>query len=178
VNKDPKSFAAALSLLADATITYLKSQHQSGAHMVQLFDTWIAEMPESFYTEYYHPLLTRIFDALKAAGIPSIYFTKGSSHLLSRFASLSATGLSVDNTITLKEAEKLTEGHFFLQGNLDPEILKTKDEATVRLETRKLVQLARELKKPAIMNLGHGILPGTPLENAKAFVQEARSLWI
>lgn len=178
MHDDPKSLKKALTLLADATVIYLKSQVEAGAHMVQLFDTWIGEMPKWFYTEYYSSILNRVFDGLNGANIPSIYFTKNSQHVLSEFPQLSVHGLSVDSLLSLPEVEKMTDRKFFLQGNLDPVLLLSGSEGLVRKKTRFLVQQARELKKPAILNLGHGILPGTPFENAKAFVDEARQMWI
>jgi uroporphyrinogen decarboxylase len=115
---------------------------------------------------------------LKNQKVKTIFFAKGSAHLLSDFKRLECDVLSVDNLTDLKTVDKLTEGRFSLQGNLDPILLLKGDPGIVRRETRILVQEARELGRPAIVNLGHGILPNTPLENAKAFVEEARSLWL
>lgn len=177
LHRDPQNLAAALSPFADATLEYLKYQHRSGAHLVQLFDTWLAEMPRPFFVAHYLPLLNRIFTGLKEAGIPAIYFAKRAHHLLGDFQELDVPALSVDELLPLREVEKRTGGKFSLQGNLDP-LLLLGDEATVRKETRKLVQEARGLAKPAILNLGHGVLPGASVENVKAFVQEARALWV
>jgi uroporphyrinogen decarboxylase len=98
--------------------------------------------------------------------------------LLPDFKQLDCDVLSVDSLVELPEVDKLTGYRFSLQGNLDPILLLKGDSGIVRQKTRMLVQQARELAKPAIMNLGHGILPKTPVENAKAFVEEARALWL
>lgn len=178
MHRDPSNLSEALGLLADATLKYLESQSRAGTHMVQLFDTWIGEMPRWFFQQHYLPVLQRIFLGLKAKNIPAIYFTKNSTHLLDLFTELSADGLSVDNLLSLKEVEVKTSAQFFLQGNLDPVLLLKATPLEIRSKTRLLVQEAQTLKVPAIMNLAHGILPETPLENAKAFIEEARHLWV
>lgn len=176
--RDPIGLAAALGELGEATLRYLIYQHQSGAQAVQLFDTWISEMPLAFFREHYQPILNKIFRGLEAEKIPTIYFAKRAQHLLEEMPSLAIDVLSVDELLTLSEVERLTGKALSLQGNLDPTLLLTGTEAAVRRATRELVQEARQLARPAILNLGHGILPKTPVENAKAFVEEARALWL
>jgi uroporphyrinogen decarboxylase len=176
--QDPQSLFRALDRLAVATIDYLRMQAKSGVDAIQLFDTWLCEMPKSTFNEHYVPLLNKIFTELRKENIKLIYFAKGSSHLLPDFKQLDCDVLSVDSLVGLPEVDKLTGYRFSLQGNLDPILLLKGDSGIVRQKTRMLVQQARELAKPAIMNLGHGILPKTPVENAKAFVEEARALWL
>jgi len=177
MHRDPADLIVALAALGEATLSYLKDQHAHGAEAVQLFDTWLSEMPRQFFVEYYLPLLNRIFDALRAEGIPTIYFTKHAHHLLDDLAQLRMDVLSTDELLKLGEVEARTQKKFSLQGNLDP-VMLFGDIGVVRMETRKLVAEARKLSRPAILNLGHGILPGTPVENVKAFVDEARALWL
>lgn len=176
--RNPRELFDSLDLLANATVKYLKLQIQSGVDAIQLFDTWLCEMPRASFNEYYVPMLNRIFKELKQEKVKTIFFAKGSSHLLADFKRLECDVLSVDNLVDLKTVDKITEGKFSLQGNLDPVLLLKADPGIVRRETRLLVREARELSRPAILNLGHGILPNTPVENAKAFVEEARSLWL
>jgi uroporphyrinogen decarboxylase len=176
-DKSPGSLAAALEKLTVATLSYLELQIDSGAHAIQLFDTWISEMPISFFTGYYIPLLNRIFEGLRPKKVPRIYFTKDSLKFLPHFHSIKADLLSVDNQLSLLEYEEKTQRMFSLQGNLDPALLLG-DEGIVRRETRKLVETAKKLSRPAVLNLGHGITPQAKLENARAFVDEARTLWI
>ena len=178
MHSDPASLASCLQTLGDATVRYLEYQHRSGAHMVQLFDTWIGHMPRNFFEEHYSKILDNMFLKLKEKGVPAIYFTKHSSHLTPLFSSLPVSGFSVDELVSLTELDKQFPRNVFFQGNLDPILLLKGTEGQVRLKTRLLVQEARGLQRNVIMNLAHGILPGTPVENARAFVQEARSLWI
>jgi uroporphyrinogen decarboxylase len=177
MHSDPKSLVESLAVLGEATASYLEYQTQNGAQAVQLFDTWLAEMPRAFFVEHYVPMLNAIFRRLKAKRVPTIYFTKHAHHLLEDFKSLEVDVLSVDNLLSLKDVEQRTGGKFSLQGNLDPLTLFC-DPGIVRQRTRQLVQTARELSKPAIMNLGHGVLPGTPVESVRAFLEEARTLWV
>ena len=177
MHRDPASLARALDMLGEATVSYLRHQAESGAQVVQLFDTWLSEMPRRFFVEYYLPVLNRIFNALRDSNIPAIYFSKHAQHLWNDFAKLGVGILSVDELLPLLEVERRTERRFSLQGNLDP-ILLNGDPAIVRRETRLLVAEARKLSRPAILNLGHGVLPGAKVESVKAFFEEARCLWI
>ncbi len=175
IQRDPRSLITALEPLADATSRYLHDQVEHGADAVQLFDTWLSEMPRWFFREHYLPLLNRMFDSMPR--VPHIFFCKQAHHLIPDFSSMRADILSVDSLLSLPEWEARTEAHFPLQGNFDPRLLFA-DIGTVRLATRKLVAEARSLSEPAILNLGHGILPGTPVENVRAFVEEARQAWV
>lgn len=177
LQKDPSSLKRGLESLGRATLNYLKYQHQQGAHIVQVFDTWLSEMPRSFFLEYYLPVLNQIFRGLKEAKIPSIYFTKRAYHLLEDFVQLEVDTLSVDELLPLHEVERRTQGKFSLQGNLDP-VLLLGEQSVVRRATRELVNEARNLHRPPILNLGHGVLPGASVENVKAFFEEARALWV
>lgn len=177
LQRDPEGLTRGLDRLGEATLSYLKFQHKQGAHVVQLFDTWLSEMPRAFFLNHYLPVLNRIFRGLKEAKIPSIYFSKRAHHLLADFTGLEVDILSVDELLPLGEVERRTGAKFSLQGNLDP-VLLLGDEATVRKATRELVSEARLLQKPPILNLGHGVLPGVPVQNVKAFFEEARTLWV
>ncbi len=177
MHRDPSELSQALDLLGEATIAYLVAQVHAGAQMVQLFDTWLSEMPKAFFVSYYRPILNRIFREVKKSKVPVIFFSKHAHHLLDEMQGLEMDVLSVDELLPLGEVEARTGGKFSLQGNLDP-LLLFSDPAIVRRQTRALVEQARSLKRPALMNLGHGILPGTPVESVRAFFEEARQLWV
>lgn len=178
MHTEPEGLAQSLELLGDATLRYLKWQYQSGAQMVQLFDTWIGHMPTWFFQSHYSKVLEKIFGGLKAEGIPVIYFTKHSTHLTELLSRLPVAGFSVDELHSLTELDSKFPRNTFLQGNLDPILLLKGTEAQVRLKTRLLVKEASSLNRKVIMNLAHGILPGTPVENARAFLEEATTLWV
>lgn len=175
--RNPEELSEALELLAGATARYLRAQIDAGVNAVQLFDTWACEMPRDFYDRFYAPILAALLAQVRELKVPVIYFSRHAHHLLDRFAELPIDVLSADELVPLTQVEKKTGGRFSLQGNLDPMILFT-DEATVRRSTRQLVAEARRLTRPAILNLGHGILPGTPVACVRAFFEEARQLWV
>jgi uroporphyrinogen decarboxylase len=177
LEQDEKAATQCLELLTEATLNYLDFQIKSGVDIIQVFDTWLSRMPAEFFAKYYIPLLNTIFDEVKARGSRVIYFAKGIAPYLSHFSKLRADVLSIDNDLDLIEVDRITGGKYSLQGNLDPNILFL-SEGEVRQKTRKLVDTARKLSRPPILNLGHGILPKTPVANAKAFIEEARSLWV
>lgn len=177
LHRDEADLAAALEPLAEATASYLEFQIDHGAHCVQLFDTWASEMPLGFFERRYRPLLAAIASRVRARRVPFFYFLKHASHLHGALAGLPIDVLSVDSLVPLDEVDRRLGGSFSLQGNLDPVTLLT-DPATIRRETRLLVQTARKLSRPAVMNLGHGIFKETPPEHARIFVEEARQNWI
>ncbi len=177
MHKDPEDLAAALRELGKATSKYLRYQVENHVEMVQLFDTWISWMPKWFFEGYYLPILQEIFHDANAAGAFTTYFPKHSQHVSPLLGKTGAKGFSVDTLWSLTEYEKTIGKDFHYQGNLEPTLLLT-DEGTIRRKTRELVNEARKLSKPAILNLGHGILPPTPVANAKAFIDEARALWV
>lgn len=175
--RDPAELARALGKLGQATVNYLESQIEAGADIVQLFDTWLSQMSPSFFREFYVPMLNEIFAKVQAKGVKVIYFSKGSREYLPEFSRLRCDVLGVDDSFDIVDFEARTGKQYSLQGNLSPETLLGSME-NVRSETRKLVARARELSRPPILNLGHGVFPKTPVENVKAFVEEARALWI
>ncbi len=177
MHRNPRTLVRALDVLADATIQYLQFQIDQGADLVQLFDTWVSEMPRPFFVEHYGPMLKRIADAISDKKVPFIYYSRHAHHLLSVMGPLEGAILGIDELVPLSEIDKALGHRHSLQGNLAPELLLS-DEGTVRLHTRRLVGEARKLSKPAILNLGHGVLPPTPLANVQAFVEEARTLWV
>jgi uroporphyrinogen decarboxylase len=174
--QNPQELAEALRVLAKATASYLNYQIESGAHLVQIFDTWLGEMSHSFFSQHYLPLLNELIETVQAKKIPVIYFARNSSSFLHAFKELKADVISIDHGLDLSIVDETLGGAFSLQGNLDPNLL-LQTEADVRRETRTLVEKARKLAQPAILNLGHGVLPPTPVANVRAFVEEARTLW-
>ncbi len=175
--RDPQGLTDALALLGNATAKYLRYQVKHHVEMVQLFDTWISWMPKWYFEGYYLPLLQHIFREAEAEGAFTLYFAKHSQQVTSLLSQTGAKGFSVDTLWSLTEYEKAIGKQFTFQGNFEPTLLMG-DEGLVRKRTRELVQEARKLSKPAIINLGHGILPGTPVSNAKAFIDEARASWL
>jgi uroporphyrinogen decarboxylase len=164
---EPATFRELLRLIAKATIGYLKAQIAAGATAVQLFDTWCGELALPDYDAFALPAVQEIIAALRGT-VPVIYYTKASGHLLSAVARSGADVLSCDWRVNLGELRAQLGPRIALQGNLDPAVLLAPQEH-IRTETRQILGQLRGVGH--ILNLGHGILPATPVEAAKAFIE-------
>ena len=176
MHEDPESLSMALSHLGKATTQYLIGQKKSGADMIQLFDTWISEMPEWFFKNYYLSTLNQIFDEMKKVEAPSIYFGKGASHLMHLLPEVKSTGMGVDAVSSMTQVSGYLPNHF-LQGNLEPLLLRDGTETAVRAQAKRVWNEARAINRPIIMNLGHGLVPNTPVSNVRAYLEEVRKEW-
>jgi uroporphyrinogen decarboxylase len=164
--REPKVFRDLLQKISKATTLYLKGQIAAGVSAVQLFDTWCGELNLSDYTEFVLPAVQEIIAGLVGV-VPVIYYTKASHHLLPSIAKAGANVLSVDWRVSLKELRALTGPRVALQGNLDPVVLLGPKEK-IRQTT---LDIVNELGGAGhILNLGHGILRHTPVENAQLFI--------
>jgi uroporphyrinogen decarboxylase len=165
--REPRLVAELMGRIAQVTADYLKAQIAAGAAAVQLFDTWAGELTPREYGEFALPSIQSIFDSLADSGVPRILFAKGSERILGLMAKSGAEVLSVDPKTDLSEARRDLGPQIALQGNVDPAILLGPVEGIRRAA-------AQAVEKTAgtghILNLGHGILPTTPVRNAQAFV--------
>jgi uroporphyrinogen decarboxylase len=163
---DPGAFEVLLFKIAQATVGYLKAQIAAGAAAVQLFDTWCGELSLADYEKYALPAVREIITRMDN-GVPVIYYTKASHHLLPAIARSGADVLSVDWRIDLRETRETLGPRMALQGNVDPAVLFGPPEKI----RRATLDAAGALGGAGhILNLGHGILPGTPVENAQLFI--------
>lgn len=163
---EPKTFRELLHRIAQATIGYLKAQIAAGAAAVQLFDTWCGELALPEYEAFALPAVQEIIATVRGP-VPVIYYSKASHHLLSAVARCGADVLSVDWRVNLGEARAQLGPHIALQGNLDPAILFAPQEQIQKQTLEILNQLGGV---GHVLNLGHGILPETPVENARTFI--------
>ena len=164
---DPAAFGTLLFKIAQATVGYLKAQIAAGAAAVQLFDTWCGELSLTDYDTYALPAVREIITRIDSE-VPVIYYTKASHHLLPAIARSGADVLSVDWRVNLREARETLGARIALQGNVDPAVLFGPPEK-IRQAT---LEAAASLGGVGhILNLGHGILPGTPVENAQLFIE-------
>jgi uroporphyrinogen decarboxylase len=159
-----------LNLLADVVGDVLSFQIASGAQAVQIFDTWAGELSPEDYRRWALPAVTRAIAGIRRKGQPVILYVNGCSHLLEAMNESGADVLSVDWRLSLAEArQRLPERA--LQGNLDPGVLLwgTRD---VRRRVRAMLAETRGIGH--VVNLGHGVLPQTPIESAEAFFDAVR----
>lgn len=174
--EDPSGVGTVLEILGALTSRYLQFQVKSGAQLVQVFDTWVGEMPTAFFQRYYKPTLQQLFKDLRPLQVPVVYFPKNAAHLTEELVDLDFDVLGCDNLLSLPAWDHALSGKFSLQGNLSPHALLG-SESRVRELTQQLVAEARKLRLPGILNLGHGVLKQTPVANVKAFVEEAQRPW-
>jgi len=167
---EPQIFRELLHKIARATILYLKAQIAAGAAAVQLFDTWCGELHIRDYEDFALPAVQEVIAGL-AGTVPVIYYTKASHHLLPAVARSRADVLSVDWRADLAALRRQLGPKIALQGNVDPAVLfgPREEIQTVTRET-----LATLGGVGHILNLGHGILPTTPVENARLFVETGK----
>jgi uroporphyrinogen decarboxylase len=163
---EPHVVRLLLEKIARATARYLKAQIAAGAAAVQLFDTWAGELSKASYREYELPATQLLLRELNAGDAPVILFSKGTRHILEELAETGADVLSVDWRVDLRAAQKLLGRRVALQGNVDPTVLLESDDA-IACAVRHAVEQTGGVGH--ILNLGHGILPHTPVENALAF---------
>jgi uroporphyrinogen decarboxylase len=158
--------APALTTLAIAMNRYLTAQIEAGAQVVQLFDTWAGLLSPEQFRRWAVPA-ARL--ALSGLTVPTVYFAPGASHLVHVFPDIGATAYGVDWRVPLDEAWAGLGTGRVIQGNLDPSLLLS-DPQTVREGTAKVLELAGG-RPGHIFNLGHGVLPATPVENVEAMVE-------
>ncbi len=166
---DPDTWHRLAGLLAEVVADYLRAQVEAGAQAVQLFDSWIGALDEADYREFALPHVRRIFDGLEDLDVPQIHFGTATGHLLAVQREAGGTVIGVDWRTPLDEGWESAGDDIAVQGNLDPTLLFAPRE---RLLARVDDVLRRAGGRPGhIFNLGHGILPGTPVESVRAVVE-------
>lgn len=168
---EPALLHALLEKIARVTAGYLKMQLQAGAAAVQIFDTWAGELSAHDYEVFELRATQKLIGELNAGAAPVILYAKNGAHLLSRLARTGASVLSVDGRTDLAEARIEIGSKIALQGNVDPAMLLSTEENVARAVRE---AIAKTEGRGHILNLGHGILPTTPVANAQAFVRAAR----
>jgi uroporphyrinogen decarboxylase len=165
----PEAFSRLLATLADAMATYLMQQVKAGAQAVQIFDSWAGSLGPADYARTVVPALRTLLERLEPAGVPRILYLGGSAHLLPHVADLPCEVIGVDWRTSLSGAAAATGKA--VQGNFDPAYLLAPTGAVCRSAT---AMLADAPPLGYVANLGHGILPGTPLESVSAFIAAVR----
>lgn len=157
-----------LNKLSDIIADYLSAKIEAGANAVQIFDTWGGILSPLHFEEFSLQYISKIISRIKRKDEPIIVFAKGVHQNLNKLASCGADVISLDWTFNIGEVKKLIGNNIALQGNLDPTALYT-DKKMIREEVKKILRSYGE-GSGHIFNLGHGILPDTDPENAKALV--------
>ena len=162
----PATWDALMAKLVDQVMSYLQLQIASGVDAVQLFDSWVGCLSASDFAVYVVPHLKRLRDAL-ADTVPLIYFGTGNHHLLPQVAELGFDVLAFDWRTPLGATWQALECPA-VQGNLDPIVLCA-DQPSIAAQAQRLLDEVGQ-RPGHIFNLGHGIIPETPVDNVKFLV--------
>ncbi len=164
--RDP--WTALMTHLADAMSGYLAAQVRAGAEAVQVFDSWVGCLSARDYRAFVLPYTRKLFDDLRELDVPRIHFGTNTGMLLEAMRSAGGDVFSVDWRIPIDEAWRRVGHDRAIQGNLDPAVLLAGSDV-IETETRDIVDRV-DGREGHVFNLGHGVLPDTPVEHAKAVV--------
>ncbi|AZG44204.1 uroporphyrinogen decarboxylase [Gordonia insulae] len=161
---DPDTWHLLMGRLADITIAFLRVQLDAGVDAVQLFDSWAGMLSLADYRTYVAPHSARVFAEVADHGVPRIHFGVGTGELLGAMADAGADVIGVDWRVPLDDAVRRVGPGKAVQGNLDPTLLFAGPEVVEREVRRVVADGERAIRAGAaghIVNLGHGVLPGT-----------------
>ncbi|HIK55050.1 MAG TPA: uroporphyrinogen decarboxylase [Synechococcales cyanobacterium M55_K2018_004] len=171
--QDPQILHQFLAHLADAIATYVRYQIDSGAQVVQMFDSWAGHLSPQDYDAFALPYQQRVVQQVKQThpDTPLILYINGSAGLLERMAQSGVDIVSVDWTVDMAEARRRLGPQVGVQGNIDPCVLFGPQSL---IRDRILETIRKAGNRGHILNLGHGILQKTPEENAAFFFETAK----
>jgi len=180
---EPKLLHAILTNLAESLGQYALFQIESGAQLIQIFDSWAGHLSSRDYDEFAAPYQKMILDVIKAKypDVPTVVYIKHSGALIERMAGTGADVVSLDWTVDMAEGRQRIangrataglEGPGGVQGNLDPGLLFGSHE-TIKERTEEILRKAGPTGH--VMNLGHGIEAATSEESAKFFIDTVRN---
>jgi uroporphyrinogen decarboxylase len=169
----PDAWHALLEKLSEVARRYLLAQVAAGVQAVQLFDSWVGELAPADYVEYVQPHTRRVLADLQKTGVPVIHFGTGTATLLEAMSDAGGTVIGVDWCTPLDQAWSRVGHRCALQGNMDPCALLGSRELAVEHAQRVLD--AAQGRVGHVFNLGHGILPETPVDCVRAVVDHVHS---
>jgi uroporphyrinogen decarboxylase len=165
----PDAWHRLCGTFAGVIADYLRAQVEAGVQALQIFDSWAGQLSRADYREFALPHSKRIFDALSDLGVPVVHFGVGTTAILPDLAEAGGHVIGVDWRLPLDEAWNVIGPERAIQGNLDPTVLLGPLE---RLFAGADDILRRAGSRPGhIFNLGHGVLPSTPLEHVQALAR-------
>lgn len=172
---DPRAWHSLMAKLARVVADHLRCQVEAGADVVQVFDSWVGCLSPSDYREYVLPHTRSVFESLRDLTTPTIHFGTGNPALLPLLRQAGGDVIGLDWRVPLNAAWA-TLGAVAVQGNLDPVALFAPPD---ELERRVRDVLARAGGRPGhIFSLGHGILPGTPVESVRLVAELVHHLTV
>jgi uroporphyrinogen decarboxylase len=165
---DPATWHRLMTKISDTVGGYLLAQASAGAQALQLFDSWVGALSPADYQQYVLPYSRRAIELARPAGVPIIHFSTGTNGLLEHLQDAGGDVISVDWRMALDVAWQRLGFDVAIQGNLDPVALLAPWPA---LQQRASLVLDQAAGRPGhIFNLGHGIVPSTPVDNVRRLV--------
>jgi uroporphyrinogen decarboxylase len=168
MTSDPTTWHRLMGKVSDMVGHYLLAQARAGAQALQLFDSWVGTLSPADYGAYVLPYSRRVIELARSAGVPIIHFCSDTTGLLELLQETGADVISVDWRIDLHTAWRRLRPDLAIQGNLDPVALLAPWPALQQRAGDVLEQAAG--RRGHVFNLGHGILPGTPVDNVRRLV--------
>lgn len=169
--QEPALFFKLSEKISDLVSDYLEMQIEAGADAVQIFDTWAGELAPGDYEHFILPALQKVISRVKKKGVPIIYYVNDIGNLLELASRSGADVLGVDWRVSLSEVRKRLGAHQAVQGNLDPHVLMGTEKI---IRERVFAMLDETRGRGHIANLGHGLLPETPLKSIATFVKSVK----
>jgi uroporphyrinogen decarboxylase len=166
---DPGAWRSLMERLSDLTIEYLRAQVEAGAQAVQVFDSWVGSLSLDDYVAHVQPIARSVFDRASAFGVPTIHFGVGTGELLRAMRVAGGDVIGVDWRVPLDVAWERIGTDRGIQGNLDPVAMLGPWEA-LAAETRRVLARAGG-RVGHVFNLGHGMLPQTPVGSVGRVVE-------
>jgi len=164
----PALYRELMEKVSETVIRYVKAQTAAGVQAVQIFDTWAGMLSPADYLNYVLPYTMRVIQAVKAPGVPVINFVGNSQGIMPLVAQAGGDVIGVDWRIDIAEARRQVGMDKAVQGNLDPVALLAPPAETDR-RVRDIINAAGDTGH--VFNLGHGVIPQTPVDHVRAMVE-------
>ena len=165
---DPEAWGMLMDKMTEVIRLYLRAQVAAGAQAVQLFDSWVGSLTVEDYVTHVQPWVRRILRDVESLGVPVIHFGTNTASLLEAMRDAGGTVIGVDWKTPLADAWRRVGYDRAVQGNMDPILLCAPREVAVARAKRVLAEA--EGRPGHIFNVGHGIIPETPVDTVKAVI--------
>ncbi len=172
--EEPRAAIELLDFLVEVQADYLVAKVEAGAQAIQIFDTWAGNLSRDLCRQFVIEPMTRLVEKVRRHSVPIIYFMKDSAHILDMLPSIGADVLSIDDKMPIGAAFEIVGERKVLQGNLDPALLLS-SHSNIRGGVKKILEDVPKTRGH-IFNLGHGVLPMTPVENVEYLVETVKQL--
>ncbi|MHB8482875.1 MAG: uroporphyrinogen decarboxylase [Nitrospiria bacterium] len=166
--RSPAILHQLLEKITQTIMVYVNAQIEAGAEAIQIFDTWAGALSGDEYRDFSFPYTRRLMSLIKKSGVPAILYINGGGLLINDMVATGADVISLDWRMDIRKIRKEYGKRVALQGNLDPCVLYA-GPGTIRTQVKNILEKYGK-GSGHIFNLGHGILPDTPFENAREMI--------